>query len=235
MDYVREHIRRYWSMTYRKTLGVSLVTFSVVIAIGLSFTVLTRSLAVTSYLNYLTFWAVIIIAGILIFLANLSASHSSTVRYMRDEEHRIHSRRTGSWMIFTVVGVLAFFLPLLFVGSSYMEATTLLFSLGGAFLIGYAGIAFFFRQKYHELAIGWVAFWIMFAFASIQLNTSQVSVASKSYFSVYVAIMSIAIITGFIGLAFLFNSANESMREFKNTMEKIAADESRLAERKRRR
>ncbi|HII09802.1 MAG: hypothetical protein ABSE71_04520 [Candidatus Micrarchaeaceae archaeon] len=234
MDYVRERIRRYWSMTYRKTLGVSLVTFSVVIAIGLSFTVLTRSLAVTSYLNYLAFWAVIIIAGILIFLANLSTSHTSTVRYMREDEHRIHSRRTGAWMVFTVIGVLVFFLPLLFTGSSYLEPVTLLFSLGGAFLVGWAGISFFFRQRYHELAIGWVAFWIMFAFASIELNNSTVSIASKSYFSVYVAIMSIVIITGFVGLAFLFNSANESMREFKSVMERIEADESKMAARKRR-
>jgi hypothetical protein len=228
MDYVREHIKRYWGMTYRRTLGVSLATFSVVIAIGLSFTVLTQSLAVTNYLNYFIFWMILILAAVLVFLANFFSSHTSSVKYMYEEEHRAHSKQMGTWMVLMAVGIIAFFMPLLFV-SSYMEPVMLLFTLGGTLLVVYGSIAILFKHKYKELAIGWIAFWVMFLFANMELSNAGISLASKSYFSVYVATMSITIITGFVGLALLFNSANESMREFKKDMERIAADEAKPA------
>ncbi len=234
MDYVREHIKRYWGMTYRRTLGVSLVTFSVVIAIGLSFTILTQSLAVTNYLSYLIFWMILILAAVLVFLANFFGSHTSSVMYMREEEHKAHSRQMGAWMIFMVVGIIAFFTPLLFVGS-YMEPVMLLFTLGGAFLVLYGSITILFKHSYKELAIGGLAFWVMFLFANMELNNAAISMASKSYFSLYVAVMSITIITGFVGLALIFNSANEAMREFKGDMDRIASDEVRPSARKARR
>jgi len=190
MDYVREHIKRYWGMTYRRTLGVSLVTFSVVIAIGLSFTVLTQSLAITSYLNYFIFWMILMIAAVLILLANFFGSHTSSVKYMYEEEHRMHSKRMGLWMISIVIGIIAFFLPLLFV-SSYMEPVVLLFTLGGAFLVVYGSIAILFKHSYKELAIGWIALWIMCLFAYTQMSSAQFSTASRGYFSAYIAAISI--------------------------------------------
>ena len=38
MDYVRDHIKRYWGMAYRRTLGVALITISVALAMGITFT-----------------------------------------------------------------------------------------------------------------------------------------------------------------------------------------------------
>ena len=35
MDHLREHVKRYWGMAYRRTLGISLITASMVLAIGL--------------------------------------------------------------------------------------------------------------------------------------------------------------------------------------------------------
>ena len=174
---------------------------------------------------------ILMLAAVLVFLANFFGSHTSSVKYMHDVEHRAHSRQMGIWMILMAVGIIAFFMPLLFT-SSYMEPVMLLFTLGGTLLVVYGSIAILFKHSYKELVIGCLAFWIMFLFADVELGNAAISLASKSYFSVYVSAMSIVIITGFVGLALLFNSANESMREFKRDMDRIAADESKPAARK---
>ncbi len=224
MDYVREHIKRYWGMSYRRTLGISLITFSVAISIGIAFTILTQNLATTSYISYLIFWLILLGGAILFFLANFFLSHTSSVRFMREEEHRIHSRHMGIWMISLVLGVVLFSLPLLFV-NYYTEPIVLLFSLGCIFIVGYGTISTLFKHRYTELMIGGVAFFVMFFFSMYELGIAQMNIAAKANFSVYVAIMSITIIFGFVGIAMLFNSAKESMREFVNTVERIERDE----------
>jgi hypothetical protein len=231
MDYVREHIKRYWGMTYRRTLGVSLVTFSVAMGIGLTFTILTHSLAVTNYLNYLIFWVILMLAVLLVALSNLFASHTSSVRYMHDLEHSTHSKYMAIWMISLVIGTTLFFLPLLF-SNAYTEPVMLLFALGGVFLVLYGTISIIFKHRYGELAIGGVAFWIMFAFSMLELGNSQLNIATRSSLSLYVAAMSITIITGFVGLAMLFNSTKEATREFVNVVERIERDDIKIRSRK---
>lgn len=224
MDYVREHIKRYWGITYRRTLGISLVTFSVAIAICLTFTVLTEKLAVTSYLSYLIFWFILLLAAALIFVSNFFTSHVSSVKLMREDEHKAHSTHMARWMIVIVVGAIAFFLPLLF-ANIYMEPIMMLFTLGGVFLVLYGSIAIIFKHKYGELAIGGIAFWFMFVFGLYALSNAQLGASGKSNFSLYLATMSITIITGFVGLALIFNSSTESMHEFLRNLQRIEEDE----------
>jgi len=235
VDYVREHIKRYWGISYRRTLGIALITLSVALAIGLTFTILTGALALTNYYSYIFFWIILVIMIMFIFLSNFISSHVSTVKYMNEEEHESHSKYMAAWMISLVVGIIAFMIPLL-LAKSYYEPMLLLFSFGGAFMVIYVTVVSIFKHRYEELAIGGVAFWIMFIIGITELSSnSQLNTLTKMSFSLYFAAMCITIITGFVGLALIFNSSKESMHEFVSSMEKISGKEKRKAPARRRR
>lgn len=231
MDYVREHIKRYWGMAYKRTLGVAFITFSVALAMGLTFTALTGDLAVTSYSDYLIFWIILILITVVIFLTNFFSAHVSSVKYMNEEEHTSHSRYMAMWMVSLVLGVLAFLLPLLFV-RSYLEPLVLLFTFGGVFWILFISVLFIFKHSYGELALGGGAFWFMFLFGLYELGNANLNLISKNYFTLYYAAMTITVISGFIGLALVINSSHESIKEFTDTM-KAVEKQSRRSTRKR--
>jgi uncharacterized integral membrane protein len=148
MDYIRDHVKRYWGMAYRKTIGVSLITFAIVLAVGLTFTLVTQEFATASYVTYIIFWALLLLIAIFVLLSNLYTSQVSSVRLMHEDEHKVYSTRTGWLMIAIVVGVVAFLMLLFFV-PPYVEAVTLLFISGGVFLILYVCIRILFKQKYN--------------------------------------------------------------------------------------
>ena len=227
MDYVREHVKKYWGVVYRRTLGVAFITFAVAIAMGLTFTILTRALAITGLTTYLVFWAIIAIIAISVLLANFYGAHVSSVNFMSEEEHRTHSKHMARWMIAIVAGVSAFFAPLPFTPID-LEPIVLLFSIGGVFLVLYASITLIFKHKYGELAIGGAAYWVVFYVGLATLSSSQFNFLTRTNFSVYFAAMCITIITGFTGLALLYDSAKESAQEFIRSIERIDRDERKL-------
>ena len=106
MDYVREHIKRYWYLVYKRTIGIGLITLAIFLSIGLTFTVLRTSLAVNSFNAYIMFWVFLAIAAIVIIATSFIRSHISSVRLMNEIEHRDHSKHVAVWMISTVLGVL---------------------------------------------------------------------------------------------------------------------------------
>ena len=189
-------------MAYRKTIGVSLITSSMVLAIAFTFVVFTQKFAATNYVTYLIFLVLLLLIAMFILLSNFFTAHVSSVKFMREEEHKEHSKRMGLWMITIVLGVTAFLMPLFFV-APYVEPVALLITLGGVFLLLYVSIFLLFRQYYNELIIGTVGFWFMLIFGFVELNNIQFNVLTKSYFSAYLSIMSIMIISSFVGLAML--------------------------------
>lgn len=223
MDYVREHIHQYWGLAYKRTLGVAMVTFSVALAMGLTFTALTGNLAITSYSSYLAFWGILIAITAIIFLSNFFSAHISTIRFMSEEEHKSHSRYMGIWMISIVLGVLAFLLPLLF-ANSLLEPLILLFTFGGVFWILFLTVRVIFGHAFGELALGGVAFWFMLVFALYEVYNTRLTYISESYFTLYFAAMSITVISGFVGLALIVNASRESLKEFTSTVEEIERD-----------
>jgi archaellum component FlaF (FlaF/FlaG flagellin family) len=220
MDYIRDHVKRYWGMAYRKTIGVSLITFAIVLAVGLTFTLVTQEFATASYVTYIIFWALLLLIAIFVLLSNLYTSQVSSVRLMHEDEHKVYSTRTGWLMIAIVVGVVAFLMLLFFV-PPYVEAVTLLFISGGVFLILYVCIRILFKQKYNELAIGTVGFWLMFIFGLLETASVQFNPVTRYYFSVYFSVMSIMVISSFVGLAMLFNSIKESNTEFMTLVKRL--------------
>ncbi len=235
MDYARKHIKKYWGMAYRRTLGIALITISIVLALGLTFTVLRGALAISNYTDYLVFGLVLAVIGIVTFLSSFMHSHVSTVKYMNEEEHRSHSKYMAVWMISIVVGIVAFLIPLFFV-RSYIEPVALLFSFGGFFWVLYATVVLIFKHSYGELAIGGTAFWAMFIFGIFTLNSNtQLPMTALSNFALYFAAMSITVISGFVGLALIINASRESLREFTSTVTEMQDVERRQKARRRKR
>jgi hypothetical protein len=216
MDYVRDHIKRYWGIAYRRTLGIALIALSVTLAMGISFSALRGSLTVSSSPAFIYFWILLAIIAIVTIVSSFFRSHVLSVRIMSDAEHKSHSKYMGLWMISGVLGVVAFLLPLLFVKSD-IEPIFVLFTIGGVFGIIYITVRSIFKHHYNELAIGAIAFWAMFAFGYYQfVNASQSAYAANSNFAVYFAAMTITVISGFVGLALIINSSREALAEFGN-------------------
>jgi uncharacterized membrane protein HdeD (DUF308 family) len=226
MDYVRDDIKRYWGIAYRRSLGVALIALSIILAVGIAFTALQSTVVVSNYYDYFVFWILIAIIGVITLLSSFYHSHVSSVKLMNETEHSTHSRHMGIWMISIVLGVIVFIVPLLFVSAS-IEALYILFSLGGIFWILYGTVRAIFKHSYEELAIGASAFWIMFAFGLYQLSMAvPLNLMANTLFTIYFAAMSITVIAGFVGLALIINSSREAMGEFTSRMKPSATSTS---------
>ncbi|MDE1871267.1 MAG: hypothetical protein KGI06_03440 [Candidatus Micrarchaeota archaeon] len=230
MDYVRTYIKKYWGIAYRRTLGIALVTMAIILSMGLTFTVLRQSFAVNNYIGYMLFWFLLMLIGIVTFLSNFLHSHISSTKMMTEEEHKLHSKYMAIWMMSIVGGVIAFLIPLFFVGSYVAAPLFLLFTFGGVLLVLYASILAIFRHHYGELVIGAAALWIMFLFGLSQLGSSGLNYAGSANFSIYYTILSFTVVSGFVGIALLINSSRESLDEL---MRKVAPSARRQRRRRR--
>ena len=224
MDYLREHVKRYWGMAYRRTLGISLVTASMVLVIGIIFNILTQNAINANYLTFLIFWTILVLVALFVALSSFFTAHVSSVKLMDEEEYAGNSRRMALWMISLVAGVILFLVPIFFV-TSYFKPIYILFAFGGILLVLYTSIAVIFKHSYRELVIGTGACWFMLILGIIQLSNTQLDIQTIANFNLYFAVMSIMIISTFIGIALLFNSANESNIEFMNMVKRVESNE----------
>ena len=233
MDYVRDHIKKYWGIAYRRTLGIALIALAISLAIGISFSALRGTLAVSNSPGYIIFWLLLAVIAIVTFLSSFVRSHLISVRFMNDTEHTSHSKYMAIWMISIVLGVVAFLLPLLFVRSD-IEPLYLLFTLGGAFWIIYLSVRFIFKHSYNEIAIGAVALWAMFAFGMYQFsNAVGTTYIANSNFALYFAAMTITVVSGFVGLALIINSSREALIAYTGSFKPTASSSKKRTKRRR--
>ena len=233
MDYVREHVKKYWGITYRRTLGVAFATFAIALSIGMTFMSLTSAFVISNYYVYIIFWVLLFVMAIIIFLANFFSSHVTSVGLMTDVEHRNHSAQMAKWMVVLVLGIVAFVLPLMFVGS-LIEPLMVLFAFGGVLLVLYLSVAILFKHSYGELTIGCITFWLLFIFGILTVNGSVVNAAAKGSFAIYFSAMSMAVVSGFVGLAMIVNSSSDSFKEFTRTIEDFKSKPKRPRRKKKR-
>jgi archaellum component FlaF (FlaF/FlaG flagellin family) len=224
MDYLRDHVKRYWGMAYRRTLGISLITAALVMAVGLTFNILTHNITNASYLTFLVFWTVLVLIALFVALSNLFNAHVSSVKLMQEAEYEVNTRRIALWMITIVVGSLALLSPLLFI-ASYLQPIVVLAAFGGIFLVLYISLVLIFKNSYKELIIGAVAYLFMVIFGLSQLHGTLFNISTLANFNLYFAVMSIMIISSFTGLAMLFNSTNESNVEFMKMVKRVESNE----------
>jgi hypothetical protein len=213
MDYARGHIKRYWGIAYRRTLGITFITVAIMLSIGLTFSILRTTLAVNDYVHYFEFWIFLVVLAVVIISTSFMRSHIASVKFMNEAEHKSHSKYMAAWTISIVLGIVVFILPLLFVKIS-LEPLMILFSLGGVLLVLYTTVLLIFKHSYGELAIAAVAFWATFVLGLLQLSNPNLTAIAASNFALYFAAMAISVISGFTGLALIINSSRDALGEF---------------------
>ncbi|MGC8622640.1 MAG: hypothetical protein ACP5UC_01610 [Candidatus Micrarchaeia archaeon] len=227
MKYVREHIKRYWAFSYRRAIGISMLTFSLALAIGMAFTSMLSTSFYSNYIAELAFWLLLILITVAVLVSSFVNAHISVVRFMDEVEHKEHSRHTAIWLTSIVVGTVAFFVPILFF-NSMIEPLIFLFSFGGVLWVFYLSVYVIFKHHYNEIAFGALSLWIIFLFGMLSLYSSMTSVpvymnvqqsSELLRFSLFLSMASLITIFGIIGASLLFNSSRYIMDEFRQLLE----------------
>ncbi|MGC8652195.1 MAG: hypothetical protein ACP5UH_03015 [Candidatus Micrarchaeia archaeon] len=215
MKYAREHIKRYWVFEYRRALGISMITFAIALSIGVVFTMLISSLSYPNPFYELVLWGLLILFTVLVVVSSFVNAHILSVRYMNELERVKHAKYMGGWLTILVLGAIAFALPLLFFANAY-EPIVILFGFGGVFLVIFLSVKVLFNYSYYEMAIGAAALWIVALIAAMGVFTSSTpsNALALSSFALFVSVLSLIIITGFIGMSLLINASNEFSHEF---------------------
>ncbi|MEM0149643.1 MAG: hypothetical protein QXW10_01985 [Candidatus Micrarchaeaceae archaeon] len=217
MKYAREHIKRYWVFEYRRALGVSMVTFAIALSIGVVFTTLIGNLATPNATYELIFWGLLILFTAMVLVSSFVNAHILSIKYMTESEFKVHSKYMGGWLTILTIGVIAFALPLLFFTNIY-EPIAILFGFGGVFWVMFLSVKMLFNYPYYEIAIGASALWIIAFIALFGIISAPQSVAAVAIgsFSLFISVLSLIIITGFIGISLLVNASNEFSHEFRH-------------------
>lgn len=222
MKYAREHIKRYWVFEYRRALGVSMTTFAIALSIGVVFTSLISVLSIPNPLYEMIFWGLLILFTAMVLVSSFVNAHMLSIKYMSEEEYKKHSKYIGSWLTILAIGVIAFALPVLFFNNMY-EPIAILFGFGGVFWVMFLSVKFLFNYSYYEIAVGATALWLVALVALYgMLSAYPTSNApTMGSFSLFISILSLVIITGFIGISLLVNASNEFSHEFKRIIEEM--------------
>ena len=217
MHYARAHVKRYWGLTYRRSLGISLITFAIAMATGVAFSSMLGATGSAGINDSIVFWGFLILVTAIVMVVNFVNAHTSSVKLLTMEEHRHHSRYTGIWLIALVLGALAFIAPMLYF-SSDIEPLMLLFSFGGIFWVMYLSVLVLFRHAYHEMAVGAIALWAVF-FIGI-MNIANASGVVNPAYVLFVSSITLIMVTGFTGVMMVSISSGELSREYEATLPK---------------
>ncbi len=223
MKYAREHVKRYWIFAYRRALGISMVTFAITLAIGMIFTSLFANTFYVHPVAELAFWAFLIIITTMTLIVSFTSAHLSSVKLMTEHESHQHSKYVAVWLFSIIVGIVVFTLPLVFI-NSFIAPLMFLFSFGGILWVLYISVTLLFRHSYRELAYGATALLIIFAISMLavtgSLSSTQYYLNAQVYIAatLFVAMATLIIVFGGTGMMLMFNSTNEFVKEFEDTI-----------------
>ena len=213
MEYVRNHIKKHAVYIYGRAIGVSLLLFSLLVAVILA-TGSNNIVTFSSIGSILFLISMLIGISILIILINVINSHISVTKLMNDKEHAVHSKNVGLWSIIWILGVIVLLLPL-WVLNRPEQVTILLFSFGAILLLLYLSIGGMFKHYFHEIGFGALALLIIFAINSFYVLTVPYIL---EYF---VTIISLIIIFGISGIAIIFNSSQALVKDYIDLSKKL--------------
>lgn len=226
MKYAREHVKRYWVFAYRRALGISMVTFAITLAVGMIFTTLFANTFYVHPVAELAFWAFLILITAMTLVVSFASAHISSLKLMTEHESRQHSKYVAVWLFSIIVGVIVFTLPLVLI-NSFIAPLMFLFSFGGILWVLYISVTILFRHSYRELAYGATALLIVFAIAMLavtgSLSNTQLYLNAQAYVAatLFIAMATLIIVFGGTGMMLMFNSTNEFVREFEDTVHLI--------------
>lgn len=213
MRYARAHVKRFWDFAYRRAMGISLLAFALLLAIGFIFSVSIGSSVGASYPMYLGFWIVMLVIMVFIAASNFANAHVLSARYMSKAEYKKHAPHMGAWLLVLVLGSIAFVSPLLIFGS--LPLSFLLVSFGGVLLVTYLSTAMLFNVYYHEIAYGAAVLLAFFALMFFNPgNMIQPYWGATQAAQLSVPVLAIVIVTGFVGLMLLVDSSRKFIQDF---------------------
>ncbi|MDE1833457.1 MAG: hypothetical protein KGH58_03505, partial [Candidatus Micrarchaeota archaeon] len=87
MHYAREHVKRYWGLAYRRSLGISLITFALAMATGVAFSSMLGATGSAGINDSIVFWGFLIFVTAVVMVVNFVNAHVSSVKLLNMEEH----------------------------------------------------------------------------------------------------------------------------------------------------
>jgi hypothetical protein len=210
MRHVSNNAGLFWQFMYKRALGLTMVTFAIILAVGVIFTMLINSVASYNYAADIAFWGLLIAITIIALIINFANAHKATVKYMSLAEHAKHSINMGIWTASITVGIIVFSLPMIFFSAFYVPIIFLL-TFGGIMWVIYISTIAIFRNYYHEIAIGASALWIAFIVGGLEFSFAYTNV----YLANFILLSTMAVIIlvfGIVGGAMMFNS-HKSIRD----------------------
>ncbi len=213
MEYVRSHIKKHAIYIYGRTIGISLLLFSLLIAIVMTSVALLGIVSLNVNSVFLLV-SLLFAFSIIIIMVNVINAHISVAKLMNEKEHMVHSKNVGFWSIILFLSVIVLLLPLS-VLRLQQQIITLLFSFGGILLVLYLSIGGMFKHYFHELGFGAIGLWIIFAINTFYL----VSVPYNLEY--FVTIISLLLIFGITGIAIIFNSSQSLVKDYIDLTKKL--------------
>ncbi len=217
MEYARDHVKRYWGFVYKRNIGVSMLAFALILAIGTAFTNLIGNSINNGALIELIFWDILIVIATLVLAISFAGAHISSTMLMNEKEHTAHSKHVGAWLAVLVVGAIVFVVPMLFFESS-MALIVFMFSFGGVLWVLYFSVYAIFKHTYHEVAIAAVTLWIAFLVSFMGVNSLAPGTPIEAY-ALFISTVVVITVAGITGMAMLFNSSREFTGEFLEKMQ----------------
>ncbi len=205
-----DYKKKFYTYTYSKAMGISMITFAIALSIGVSITTAVSTFAATSTLSPIQIWSVLIAATVIIIISSFSYAHVSSIRYLEEQLHNELSKYKAAWITTIIIGVIVCVMSILYINSP-IEPLVLLFSFGGVFWIIYISIDMLFAERYSEVAAGALALWAVFF---IGLFESRVNyLLSNGSLALLVSSVTLIAIFGVTGMTLLVNSSNRFNEE----------------------
>ena len=118
-----------------------------------------------------------------------------------------------------MVGALAFIVPAVYSQDYAAEPIMLLFSFGGILWVIYASVRVLFKHSYFEIAYGGSVLWIIFVIGIAFLSGVQGPLnTSQGVAVLFVAMASLIVVFGSLGITMMFKSTKEFVVDFENVM-----------------
>ncbi|MGI0141202.1 MAG: hypothetical protein ACREBF_00925 [Candidatus Micrarchaeales archaeon] len=212
--HTREHVRKFWMVQNRRTIGMLMVLFGVLYAIGFMFSSLMETNFADSISSVLVLWGVLFVLAIGAVVFSVAKKHGGTTAIMSGSEHRIHSRNIGIFLIAMVIGAILFALPVALVPMA--ASLMVLFSIGGILLLLYTFVNTVFGHSYYELGIAslimWAAFVVTaFGFAGM-LYSNPPAFQAISFMTTAITVVIVLALTGVV---MMYRASEEFHREFR--------------------
>ncbi len=209
MRHVRPNIEEFWDFAYRRAIGISLITFALLLAVGIMFSTTLGGLIGQNYFIYAAFWTVLVIIMVFVFAASFAGAHILSSRNMSKKEYSHHSIYMALWVLSAACWVAVFISPFFLIQN--VPTSIIMLSFAGVMLAAYLTTAMLFEIYHHEVAYG--AIILLIAFFITFFNIGGILPSGVNPVTVLMlSTITIVVVSGFTGLMLLISAALHAER-----------------------